>query len=81
MQAFFRHFSKSLHGSQGFTLIEAVMVIVVIGIAIPSLMGLASSSLIGTGNSSKLSRAVFLAQEKMEVIKADPFEFHDKIPF
>jgi prepilin-type N-terminal cleavage/methylation domain-containing protein len=71
MKKILEHCGQILRSSDGFTLIEAVMVIVVIGIAIPSLMGLVSSSLIGTGNSSKLSRAVFVAQEQMEVIKAD----------
>lgn len=55
----------------GLTLVEMVMVIVVLGIAIPSLMSLVGKSLEGSIKSQNLSQAVFFAQEKMEQIKAD----------
>jgi type II secretory pathway pseudopilin PulG len=56
---------------EGLTLVEMVMVIVVLGIAIPSLMSLVGKSVESSIDSENLSKAVFFAQQKIEQIKAD----------
>lgn len=57
--------------SRGFTLVEVLLVIVVLGIAMPALMFLHSSLVQDSTDSVVLSKAVLYAEEKMEEIIAD----------
>ena len=55
-------------GQKGFTLIELIMVIVILGIALFPLLRLLSSVLVDTNSGDVLSQASFLAQSKLEKI-------------
>ncbi|MCH7678013.1 type II secretion system protein [candidate division KSB1 bacterium] len=60
-----------LSNSQGFTLIEVIMVIVVFAIAVPTLMTVLSSTLDSSNKSVVISQAATYAQEKIEEIIGD----------
>ncbi len=63
--------AKILKNSRGFTLIEVVSIIVVLGIAIPALANLLSSILVNSDKAAIMSKAVLFAQEKVEEIISD----------
>jgi type II secretory pathway pseudopilin PulG len=58
---------------KGLTLIEMVVIIVVIGIAIPVLMRMWSDVAIRSADSETVSDATFFAQELMEQIRSKKF--------
>jgi Tfp pilus assembly protein PilV len=58
---------------KGMTLMEMVVIIVVIGIAIPVLMRMWSDIAISSADSETISDVTFLAQELMEEIKSKRF--------
>ncbi len=60
-----------LSNSQGFTLIEVIMIIVVFAIAVPTLMTVLSSTLDSSNKSVVISQAATYAQEKIEEIIGD----------
>ena len=62
---------KKLSNSQGFTLIEVIMIIVVFAIAVPTLMTVLSSTLDSSNKSAVISQAALYAQEKIEKIIGD----------
>ena len=64
-------FKKKIAKSDGFTLIEVVLIIAILAIAIPSLVDLLSTTLIKSNKLAILSQAISYAQEKMEQIIAD----------
>ena len=55
----------------GFTLIELVLTVIIVGICFLSLVAVFSTSLVGSSDSEHTTIATFLAQEKMEQILAD----------
>ena len=57
--------------SQGFTLIEIIMIIVIFAIAVPTSMTVLSSTLDSSNKSTAISRAATHAQDKMEEIVGD----------
>lgn len=59
----------SLRNENGFTLIEILIAIVILGIAFMSLATMQISCISGNSNASQLTRAIILAQDKMEEIK------------
>ena len=60
-----------LSSSQGFTLIEVIMIIVVFAIAVPTLMTVLSATLDSSNKSVVISQAATYAQEKIEEIIGD----------
>ena len=62
---------NTLSNSQGFTLIEIIMIIVIFAIAVPTLMTILSSTLDSSNKSTVISRAATHAQDKMEEIVGD----------
>jgi len=60
-----------LSNSQGFTLIEVIMVIMVFAIAVPTLMTVLSSTLDSSNKSAVISQAATYAQEQIEEIIGD----------
>ncbi len=60
-----------LQDCQGFTLIQIVITIVVLGIAVPPLIDLLSSNLIHSGKSEAMTQAVVYGRDKMDEIIAD----------
>ncbi|GEM_PF-1443316 len=60
-----------LSNSQGFTLIEVIMIIVVFAIAVPTLMTVLSATLDSSNKSVVISQAATYAQEKIEEIIGD----------
>lgn len=62
---------KKLQNNRGYTLIEVILIVVVLGIAIPSMMQLISSVLVDSHQSEIVSQATIYAQEKLETILAD----------
>ena len=62
---------NTLSNSQGFTLIEIIMIIVIFAIAVPTLMTILSSTLDSSNKSTDISRAATHAQDKMEEIIGD----------
>lgn len=56
---------------RGFTLIEAVLVVVLVAVAIPPLLRLFQHSILGSVGSEVRTKAVFYAQEKLEQIVND----------
>ncbi len=62
---------NTLSNSQGFTLIEIIMIIVIFAIAVPTLMTILSSTLASSNKSTDISRAATHAQDKMEEIVGD----------
>ena len=67
----FRKFKNIFENSQGFTLIEIVVIIVVLAIAIPSIMTLLSSLLTDSSKYEIITQAATYAQEKIDEIIAD----------
>ena len=67
----YKKFWKKLGNSDGFSLIELIMIIVLSGIGMYTLMDLTSWNLINTQNSETVTRAVLNAREKMDEIIAD----------
>ena len=66
--------------NKGFTLIELIAIIVILGVAIPPLMLMWQNLVFRTGRSSTMSEAGFFAQELMEEIKSKPFEDPNQTP-
>jgi Tfp pilus assembly protein PilV len=64
-------FKRLLGDSRGMTLIEVIIIVVVLGIAVPALMSLMSSTLFHSGKSAILSQSTMFAQERIEEIIAD----------
>lgn len=69
--SFFKFLKVQSADTNGFTLIELVMTIVILSVAVVSMMNLSSTVLIKSSQSSALSQAVLYAEEKMEEIRAD----------
>ena len=67
----FLKLKTTLSNSQGFTLIEVIMVIVVFAIAVPTLMTVLSSTLDSSNKSAVISQAATYAQERIEEIIGD----------
>ncbi len=62
---------NTLSKSQGFTLIEIIMIIVIFAIAVPTLMTVLSSTLDSSNKSAVISQATIYAQGKLEEIVGD----------
>jgi Tfp pilus assembly protein PilV len=62
---------KSQNYQNGFSLIEIVLLIVLLGISIPPLANLMKSNLMTTGKLSNVSNATFCARQRMEQIISD----------
>jgi|YelNatPaOPRAMG01_1025707.scaffolds.fasta_scaffold00047_21 Tfp pilus assembly protein PilV len=56
---------------EGFTLVEAVLLVVLIAVAIPPLLRLFGHSILGSVDAELRTKAVFYAQEKLEQILND----------
>ena len=61
---------SSLKSEKGFTLVEILISMVILGIAFMGLANMQLSSINSNSNSSQLTRAIILAQDKMEEIKS-----------
>jgi len=61
---------KMIKDENGFTLIEILIAIVILGIAFMSLANMQISCISGNSNASQLTKAIILAQDKMEEIKS-----------
>jgi len=59
----------SLKGEKGFTLVELLIAAVILGIAFMGLANMQISSINSNSNASQLTKAIILAQDKMEEIK------------
>jgi len=59
-----------LRNENGFTLIEILIALVILGIAFMSLANMQISCISGNSNASQLTKAIILAQDKMEEIKS-----------
>ena len=59
-----------LKNEKGFTLVEILTAMVILGVAFMGLANMQLSSINSNSNSSQLTRAVILAQDKMEEIKS-----------
>lgn len=66
--------SCSTNRENGYSLIELIVTIILIGIAFPGLLGFFASSMIDTVKNDVINEAVLLAGEKMEQITADKNE-------
>ncbi len=62
---------NKLENCQGFTFVEVIIIIVILGIAIPALMSLLSSNLIDSAKFKIITEANVYAQEKLDEIIAD----------
>lgn len=62
---------KTQNNQNGFSLIEVVLMIVILGIAVPPLINLMKTNLKGTGDLSQVSNATFIARQQMEQIISD----------
>jgi len=62
---------NTLKKQDGFSLIEIVLLIVLMGIAIPPLAHLMKINLISSGKLSSMSKTSFYAQQRMEQVIAD----------
>lgn len=72
-------YSKNREG--GYSLIELIVTIILIGIAFPGLLGFIANSMIDTVKNDVINEAVLLAGEKMEQICADKNEPTKGIPY
>ena len=61
---------SSLKSEKGFNLVEILIAMVILGVAFMGLANMQLSSINSNSNSSQLTRAVILAQDKMEEIKS-----------
>jgi len=59
----------SLKSEKGFTLVELLIAMVILGIAFMGLANMQISSINSNTNASRLTKAIILAQDKMEEIK------------
>jgi len=62
---------KTFKKQDGFSLVEIIVVIVVLGIAVFPLSRLLRINLVSSTKAERIARAAFLAQEKMEEIIGD----------
>jgi len=62
---------KTVKKQDGFSLVEIIVVIVVLGIAVFPLSRLLRINLVSSAKAEKITRATFTAQEKMEEIIGD----------
>jgi prepilin-type N-terminal cleavage/methylation domain-containing protein len=60
-------------GDKGFTMMEVLIAMVVLAVALIGLASLATSNLKSTDSARRLTQALNLAMEKMEVLEAVPF--------
>ena len=60
-------------GSDGFTLIEIMITLVILSIGLLSLAGLQVSAIKGNANSKRMTTAVSIAEKKIEQIKNIPY--------
>jgi type II secretory pathway pseudopilin PulG len=56
---------------KGFSLLEVILLIVLLGIAIPPLAALLKTNLISTGKMTNVSKTSFYAEQRMEQVIAD----------
>ena len=61
-------------GSDGFTLIEIMITLVILSIGLLSLVGLQVSAIKGNTNSKRMTTAVSIAEKKIEQIKNSPYD-------
>lgn len=62
---------KSLGCERGFSLIELVMVIIFLGVAFVATMGMMTSGVEKSVDTEVLTRAIMLAEQKMEEVRSD----------
>lgn len=68
---------KMIKSEKGFTLIEILIAIVILGIAFMGLANMQIACINGNSNASQLTKAIILAQDKMEEIKSLNYDHPD----
>lgn len=61
---------KTIKRDKGFTLVELLIAMVILGVAFMGLANMQLSCINGNSNSCQLTKAIILAQDKMEEIKS-----------
>ena len=72
---------NSVNGEGGYSLMELVATIILIGVTFPALIGFITGSMTDTIKNEYISKAIILAGEKMEEICADKNELSRGIPY
>ncbi len=62
-----------LKNKQGFTLVEIVIAIVILSVGLLALINLQWMAIRGNSDSKEMTRAIFLAETRMEQLKNTPF--------
>ncbi len=63
--------TRLIQNNKGFTLVEVILVIVVIGITIPPILSLFTQNLVDSNESEVYTKATLYAQERMDEILGD----------
>jgi type IV pilus assembly protein PilV len=65
--------ARFLNNKQGFTLVEFLIAVVILAVGLLALINLQWMAIRGNSDSKEMTRAVFLAEKKMEVLKNIPY--------
>lgn len=65
--------ASTIKNKRGFTLVEFLVATVILSVGLLALINLQVTSIWGNQNSKEMTRALFLAEKKMEELKNTPF--------
>jgi type IV pilus modification protein PilV len=63
----------SLKNKQGFTLVEFLIATIILSVGLLALINLQLTAIRGNSDSKEMTRAIFLAEKKMEELKNTPY--------